>query len=53
MTKIRWSVCWRGLEEQFPSRQDAMDRWDQLNALGIEAELFEVEVEAGQRRKLR
>jgi hypothetical protein len=51
MKKVLWSVCWRGLEEQFPSRQDALDRFDQLAALGIEAELFEVE--AGERRKLR
>ncbi|MEK0083564.1 hypothetical protein [Benzoatithermus flavus] len=51
MKKILWSVCWRGLEEHYPNRQDALDRWDQLIALGIEAELYEVE--AGERRKLR
>jgi hypothetical protein len=50
MKTILWSVCWRGLEEHFPSRQDAMDRWDQLDALGIEAELYEVV--GGRRRKL-
>jgi hypothetical protein len=46
-----WSVCWRGLEEQFRSREDALDRWDQLDSLGIEAELYEVA--AGRRRKVR
>lgn len=46
-----WSVRWRGLEEEYRSRVDALDRWDQLDAWGIEAELYEVV--AGHRRKLR
>lgn len=40
--RIIWIVCWRGLVEECASRQDAMDRWDQLDARGIEAEVFEV-----------
>lgn len=49
--RTMWSVRWRGLEEEYRSREDALDRWDQLDAWGIEAELYEVV--AGQRRKLR
>jgi hypothetical protein len=45
-----WIVCWRGVEEMCTSPQDALDRWDRLDALGIEAELFEVR--GGERRKL-
>ena len=30
-------VSWRGLDEEFPSAADAMDRQDQLEARGIEA----------------
>ena len=33
--RITWSVRWRGLEEEFRSREDALDRWDQLDAWGI------------------
>jgi hypothetical protein len=36
-----WIVRWRGMEESYPSRQDAMDRCDQLDAWGIEAELLQ------------
>jgi hypothetical protein len=43
-------VSWRGLDEEFPSAADAMDRQDQLEARGIEAEMFEVV--AGQRRRI-
>ena len=43
-----WIVRWRGLEERCSSRQDAIDRWDQLEARGIAAEVFEV---AGGRRR--
>ncbi|MEK0083887.1 hypothetical protein [Benzoatithermus flavus] len=45
-----WIVCWRGLDEVRMSREDALDRLEQLDALGIEAELFEVR--DGRRRKL-
>ena len=43
-------VSWRGLDEEFPSAADAMDRQDQLEARGIEAEMFEVV--AGRRRRI-
>lgn len=49
--RTSWSVRWRGLEERYRSREDALDRWDQLDAWGIEAELFEVAGDA--RRRLR
>ncbi len=49
MTTI-WVVSWRGLEEECCSCEEAMDRWDQLDARGIEAEIFEVA--AGERRRL-
>ena len=45
-----WIVRWRGMSEQYPSAQEAMDRWDQLDARGIPAELFEVA--GGQRRRI-
>ncbi len=37
-----WNVRWRGLEEEYTSWPEAFERWDQLDALGIEAEVFEV-----------
>ena len=49
--KTAWIVRWRGFEEELPSPQDAMDRWDRLDALGIEATVFEVV--AGQRKEIR
>jgi hypothetical protein len=45
MRKI-WIVRWRGIEESFASRQDAMDRREQLDAWGIESELFGASVAA-------
>jgi hypothetical protein len=48
--KTVWIVHWRGFEEELPSPQDAMDRWDRLDALGIEAKVFEVV--AGRRREI-
>jgi hypothetical protein len=49
--KTVWIVRWRGFEEEWPSPQDAMDRWDRLDALGIQAKVFEVV--AGWRREIR
>lgn len=49
--KAVWIVRWRGLEEELPSPQEAMDRWDRLDALGIVAEVFVVV--AGQWREVR
>ena len=40
--KTTWIVRWRGSEEECVSPQLAFDRWDQLDALGIEADLAEV-----------
>ena len=36
-----WIVRWRGMEESYPNRQDAMDRRDQLDAWGIPTELLD------------
>ena len=47
---MRWIVSWRGLDEEFSSAADAMDRQDQLEDRGIEAEMFEVM--AGRRRRI-
>jgi hypothetical protein len=47
---MRWIVSWRGFDEEFPSAADAMDRQDQLEDRGIEAEMFEVM--AGLRRRI-
>ena len=41
VVRTSWSVRWRGTEEQFQCREDAMDRWEQLDAWGIEAQLYE------------
>ena len=48
--KMTWIVSWRGFDEEFPSAADAMDRQDQLEDRGIEAEMFEVE--ASSRRRI-
>ena len=40
--KIIWIVCWRGLEEEFSSLWEALERWGQLYAFGRESEVFEV-----------
>ena len=42
MTGTVWVVCWRGIVEERAGRQDAMDRWGELDARGIEAEVFEI-----------
>ena len=40
MDKTVWIVRWRGFEEECAGRQDALDRWGQLDARGIQAEVF-------------
>ena len=45
-----WIVSWRGLDEACSCPEDAIDRWDQLDARGIEAAIFEIV--DGQRRRL-
>jgi hypothetical protein len=49
--KAIWIVCWRGLEEECFSVEEALDRWDELDARGIRAEVFEVV--AGARKRVR
>jgi hypothetical protein len=49
--KAIWIVSWRGLEEECSSVEEALDRWDELDARGIRADVFEVV--AGTRRKVR
>jgi hypothetical protein len=39
---VSWIVRWRALEERFASQAEALDRWEQLDALGCEPELLEV-----------
>ena len=48
--KVRWIVSWRGLDEECSSAVEAMDRSDQLEARGIDAEMFVVV--AGHRRRI-
>jgi hypothetical protein len=48
--KAIWIVRWRGLDEQCSCSEEAMDRWDQLDARGIEAEVYEVM--GGKRRRV-
>ena len=48
--KVRWIVSWRGLDEECSSAAEAMDRCDQLEACGIDAEMFVVV--AGHRRRI-
>ena len=42
MLKTVWIVRWRGFEEECAGRCDALDRWSQLDARGIGAQVFEV-----------
>lgn len=37
-----WIVRWRGFEEELASPQEALDRWERLDAFGIRAEVFKV-----------
>jgi hypothetical protein len=48
--KTIWIVRWRGLEEECCCPEEAIDRWDQLDARGIEAEIYEVM--GGERRRV-
>jgi hypothetical protein len=40
--KVRWIVSWHRLEEECSSAAEALDRWDQLEARGIDAGMFAV-----------
>lgn len=44
--RTRWIVSWRGLDEECSSAVDALDRWDALEARGIEAAVFKVVADA-------
>ena len=48
--KTNWIVSWRGLDEACAGAAEAIDRWDALDARGIEAVIFEVV--GGERRRL-
>jgi hypothetical protein len=48
--RTTWIVRWRGIEEECSCREDAIDRWDRLDARGIEAEVFEVFADGRRRR---
>jgi hypothetical protein len=49
MTKSVWIVRWRGFEEERAGRQDALDRWGQLDARGVEAEVLELTAGSSER----
>jgi hypothetical protein len=49
MTKSVWIVRWRAFEEERAGRQDALDRWGQLDARGVEAEVLELAAGGGER----
>jgi hypothetical protein len=49
MTRTIRTVRWRGFEEECAGRQDAIDRWVQLDARGIEAEVLMVAGEGRER----
>ena len=49
MTRTAWIVRWRGFEEERAGREDALDRWGQLEARGIAAEVLDVTAEGEER----
>jgi hypothetical protein len=48
--RTSWIVRWHGMDEACSGSAEAIDRWDALDARGIEAQIFEVV--GGQRRRL-
>jgi hypothetical protein len=48
--KTTWIVRWHGMDEECTGAAAAIDRWDVLDARGIEAAIFEVV--GGERRRL-
>lgn len=46
-TTVVWMVRWRGVEERFADRGEALERFDLLDALGREPELVEVAAGVG------
>jgi hypothetical protein len=48
--RTTWIVRWHGMDKACSGSAEAIDRWDVLDARGIEAQIFEVV--AGERRRL-
>jgi hypothetical protein len=48
--RTSWIVRWHGMDEACSGSAEAIDRWDALDARGIEAQIFEVV--GGERRRL-
>jgi hypothetical protein len=48
--RTSWIVRWHGMDEECAGAGEVIDRWDALDARGIEAEL--VELVGGKRRRL-
>ena len=48
--RTSWIVRWHGMDEACSGSAEAIDRWDALDARGIEAQI--VEVMGGKRRWL-
>jgi hypothetical protein len=48
--RTSWIVRWHGMDEACSGSAEAIDRWDALDARGIEAQVFEVV--GGERRRL-
>ena len=49
MTRTAWIVRWRGIEEERAGREDALDRWGQLDVRGIAADVLAVTPEGEER----
>jgi hypothetical protein len=48
--RTSWIVRWHGMDEECAGAAEAIDRWDALEARGIEALIFELV--GGERRRL-
>ena len=40
--RTTWIIRWHGMDEECAGAAEAIDRWDALDARGIEAQIFEV-----------
>ena len=49
MTRTVRIVRWRGVEQECAGREDALDRWGQLDAQGINAAVVEVTADGQER----
>jgi hypothetical protein len=50
MARAVWIVRWRGVEQKCAGLQDVLNRWAQLDARGITAEVLEVTGSSSERR---